>query len=192
MLPEVNLFMGDMKLKIVLFVFMVISITSYGQTVVNNDSVLYYFKTILNEYRMVNGLKPLTIDKKIKPFTESWALHMSSVNQVYHGIDSVGFSFRAQKYFGKDTYCVETCCTVTTPKVLSDGYITCPIRELIPLIRKSYDGTATQEDFAYFTFILWKTSPDHNEALLDPNIKKFYLSSSPSKDVTYMEFVGTN
>jgi hypothetical protein len=117
---------------------------------------------------------------------------MSSVNNVYHGIDSTGFSFRAQKYFGRDTYCVETCCTITTPKVLSDGYITCPIRELIPLIRKSYDGTATQEDFAYFTFILWKTSPDHNEALLDPNIKKFYLSSSPSKDVTYMEFVGTN
>jgi uncharacterized protein YkwD len=181
-----------MKLKIVLFVFMAVSITSYGQTVVNNDSVLYYFKVMLNEYRMVNGLKPLTIEKKIKPFTESWATHMSSVNQVYHGIDSNGFSVRAKKYFGKDTYCVETCCTITTPKVLSDGYITCPIKELIPLIRKSYDGTATQEDFAYFTFILWKTSPDHNEALLDPNIKKFYLSSSPSKDVTYMEFVGTN
>lgn len=165
---------------------------SYGQTIVNNDSVLYYFKIILNDYREMNGLKPLKIDENIKPFTENWANHMSMVNQVYHGVDSNSFSMRAKNYFPKNIYCVETCCTVTTPRVLSDGVITCPITELIPLIRKSYDGVATQEDYAYFAFILWKWSPSHNEALLDPNIKKFYLSSSPSKDVTYMEFVGTN
>lgn len=181
-----------MRLSVVLFFLVVVSNVSYGQNQVNNDSVLCYFKTILNDYRVSHGLKPLKIDETIKPFTDNWANHMSSVNQVYHGVDSNNFSVRAKNYFPKDIYCVETCCTITTPRVLSDGYITCPIRELIPLIRKSYDGVATQEDYAYFAFILWKSSPSHNEALLDPNIKKFYLSSSPSKDVTYMEFVGTN
>ena len=181
-----------MKLILIFFVFLTTSNLSYGQIQVENDSLLYYFKIILNDYRESCGLKPLKIDKKIKPFTDNWANHMSSVNQVYHGVDSNNFSVRAKNYFPKDIYCVETCCTVTTPRVLSDGYITCPIRELIPLIRKSYDGVATQKDYAYFAFILWKSSPSHNEALLDPDIKKFYLSSSPSKDVTYVEFVGTN
>lgn len=181
-----------MKLTAILFIFVITSNLSYGQTPINNDSVLYHFKVILNDYRLSFGLKELKIDKKIEPFTKQWSNHMSSINMVYHGTDTNSFSVRAINYFSKDIYCVEICCTVTTPRVLSDGYITCPIQELIPLIRKSYDGVATQKDYAYFAFILWKSSPEHNEALLDPHIKKFYLSSSPSKDVTYMEFVGTN
>jgi|688.fasta_scaffold303788_3 uncharacterized protein YkwD len=189
-LPEVKT--SIMRLFIVSLFFLLPPNFTYGQNVVNNDSVLYHFNFILNDYRMMNGLNPMVIDLKIKPFTESWANHMSSVNMVYHGEDTNSFPNRAKNYFPRTIYCVETCCSVTTPKKLDDGYITCPIKELIPIIRKTYDGTATQFDYAYFAFILWKSSPTHNAALLDPNIKKFYLSSSPSKDLTYMEFVGTN
>lgn len=181
-----------MRLVLIFFISAVTSNFLHGQTPIKNDSLIYHFKIILNDYRTSYGLKELKIDKKIKPFTEHWVKHMSSVNQVYHGVDSNDFSVRAKTFFSEDIYCVETCCTVPTPRFLSDGYITCPIKELIPLIRKSYDGVATQKDYAYFAFILWKTSPSHNEALLDSNIKKFYLSSYPSKDVTYIEFVGTN
>jgi uncharacterized protein YkwD len=181
-----------MRLLFLLIIFSFSPRLSYGQNVVNNDSVLYYFNFMLNEYRMINGLKPLVIDTKIKPFSESWANHMSSNNMVYHGNDDNSFPNRVKSYFPATIYCVENCCSITTPKTKEDGYVSCSIKELIPLIRKTYDGTANQFDYAYFAFILWKSSPTHNDALLDPNIKKFYLSSSPSKDLTYMEFVGTN
>lgn len=181
-----------MRLFLITFVTIILTNSVYGQNRVNNDSVLYFFQLLVNDYRTINGLKPLSIDKKIKPFTDNWAKHMSKVNMVYHGVDTNSFSHRAKNFFPKDIYCVENCCTITTPLKPTDAFINCPIKELIPLLEKTYNGTATQFDYAHFAFILWKNSPDHNEALLDPNIVKFYLSSSPSKDLTYIEFVGTN
>lgn len=180
-----------MRLFLILSI-LILSNSLHAQNRVNNDSVLYYFQIILNDYRMTNGIHPLIIDKEIKPFTDDWANYMSKNNVVHHGTDTNSFPNRVKRYFPKEIYCVENCCTIITPIKLDDGYINCPIRELIPLIRKSYDGTATQFDYAYFAFVLWKTSPNHNSALLDQNIVKFYLSSSPSGDLTYMEFVGTN
>jgi len=180
-----------MRLILISFILL-LSIPTYGQNVVNNDSLLHYFRLILNDYRITNGLPTLVVDEKIKPFTDNWAKYMSSNEVVHHGTDDNSFPNRVRNFFSKDIYCVENCCTITTPSTLSDVYANCPIVELVPIIRKTYSGTAKQFDYAYFTFILWKSSPDHNRALLDPNIKKFYLSSSPSKDLTYMEFVGTN
>jgi uncharacterized protein YkwD len=179
-------------MRLILILFILLSAPTYGQNSVNGDSLLHYFHLILNDYRITNGLHPLKVDKKIKPFSDNWAKYMSSNGVVHHGTDDNSFPNRVKNFFSEDVYCVENCCTITTPTALSDAHINCPIVELVPIIRKTYDGTASQFDYAYFTFILWKTSPDHNRALLDPNIKKFYLSSSPSKDVTYMEFVGTN
>jgi uncharacterized protein YkwD len=51
------------------------------------------------------------------------------------------------------------------------------------------NGTATNRDFAMYVFILWKNSEGHNKLLINPNVKRFYLSFDKNKTFYYFEYV---
>ena len=64
--------------------------------------------------------------------------------------------------------------------------------ELLPYIDKMMRGKQTQMDYAIYALIIWKNSPEHNSAMLDPEIKTFYVSTSTNNGRTYFSFIGVD
>ena len=58
------------KLTLVLLVF---PLFVHSQVIVNQDSLRYYFKMIINDYRISNNLKELQISPDIISHSDYWS-----------------------------------------------------------------------------------------------------------------------
>ena len=159
-----------------------------NEYVLNKNEILNEFKTILNNYRKVNGLNELEIDYGLKLFCESHSKFMSINEKVTHGEGDNLFSKRALREFGY-VYGGENCAEIIVPKIKSLPSIKWNVNELNPIMDRLLNGTATSHDFAMYVFILWKNSEGHNKLLINPNVKRFYLSFDKNKTFYYFEYV---
>lgn len=175
-----------------ILILLLFPMVGFSQTVLNNDSLLYYFTHILNEYRSSQGLLPLEVDLSIKGFTDNWSNQMASINVVSHGSGENIFQKRVYSCncFPGGKFLGENCTNITTPDVTTTNTnIVSPIKNIEPYMKKSYLGTITQYELAHFVFLNFKNSPPHNAFLLNKDVKRFYISGSRGKDWTYICYV---
>lgn len=164
----------------------------FSQTSVNQDSLIYYFKDIINSYRKSRGLQLIEIDTSMKVLSDNWSKNMSLRNQVDHG--------QGENHFQKriiDCNCLplgiqvfENCTELLTPKTPTDLIVTFSNGQISSLMNKSLRGTISQKEYALYGFLLWKSSPPHNQTMLNPDMRYFYLSSAFGFEKTFISFIG--
>lgn len=169
-------------------------------TRVSQDSVNIYFQNIVNQYRISNNLNGLSIDTTLSPFTKNWSEYMLAQNYCGHGVGDESFENRAINFVSiRELYCVENVAgpwdfTNDLPYDVEDpsyAYYTkigqdsldyyykltdSEIRTLLDVENKIGEGVNINKNIAVFLFYIWKNSPSHNEALLDYETTKFYVS----------------
>lgn len=175
------------KLVILLLLIPTVGLT---QPRVNQDSLLVYFTKIINNYRVSNGLSPLSIDPKIKVLTDYQSKKMADNGLVSHGTGYDDFSNRINrcKCLPEVELVLENCTELMTPDVpfVTDVQ---SYPDVEPYIEKSYAGKLTQYQYAYYAFLMWKNSAPHHRAMLDPDTKYFYLSSYRKNGRTYLCYI---
>jgi uncharacterized protein YkwD len=181
--------------KLVLSLLLV-PVNLLSQVPVNGDSLVVYFGKLINEYRLDNKLVPIKIDVNLKGFTESWSLYQSKVGSVSHGDGDNSFQKRVELYpnIPSNKRCLENCAMAYTPvtPISKNTNIQSSQTELLPYIDKMMRGKQTQMDYAIYALIIWKNSPEHNSAMLDPEIKTYYVSASTNNGRTYFSFIGVD
>jgi len=187
--------------KLILILLLIQSQIVVSQTMtVSQDSVNTYFQNILNQYRINNNRNGLSIDTTLSPFTKSWSEYMLKQNYCGHGNGEESFQNRAI-YFEptRQLYCVENVVgpwdfnkdlpyDIEDPnysyytKIGLDGtdyqYKLSDV-EISTLVESEHEitkGVDVNKNMAIFIFYSWKNSPSHNDALLDSNTTKFYVS----------------
>lgn len=144
----------------------------FSQTDVNQDSLLFHFTNIINEYRIKNGLDELVVDPEIKVVTDYWSKKMGESGVVSHGIGDDSFQNRINrsKHLTSREMVLENCTELMTPdKPMKTDVKT--YRELKPYIDGSYLKILTQNEYAMYGFLMWKNSPPHNKGMLEPTSK---------------------
>lgn len=175
--------------KLVLLLVLVPTL-GFGQTKVNQDSLIYYFTKIINDYRANNGLNSVTVDSKIRVLTDYWSKRMGEMGLVGHGTGNESFQSRIsrEKSIPPSFIMLENCTELMTPDV--PRYVTVQsYPDLVWYIQKSYACELTQYQYAYYGFLMWKNSPPHNRSMLDPDTKYFYLSSYRKNGSTYLCYI---
>ncbi len=175
--------------RLVVLLFFVPSI-GFGQTKVNQDSLLYHFTKIINSYRAKNGLNPVSVDPKMKVLTDYWSKRMGEMGLVGHGsgYDSFQSRISREKSIPPSFIMLENCTELMTPDV--PKYVTVEsYPDLVWYIQKSYACQLNQYQYAYYAFLMWKNSPPHNQSMLDPDTKYFYLSSCRKNGHTYLCYI---
>lgn len=167
---------------------------------ISQDSINIYFQNIVNEYRVNNNLSSLSIDTTLSPFTKNWSEYMFKQNYCGHGVGDESFENRAINFVSiRELYCVENVAgpwdfTKDLPYDVEDPNYTyytkigldgldykykltnTEIHTLLDVENKIGEGVNINKNIAVFVFYLWKNSPSHNEALLDYQTTKFYVS----------------
>jgi uncharacterized protein YkwD len=163
----------------------------FSQTIVNNDSLLYYFEYISNNYRKSHGLNPLGVDGTLKGFTDNWSKQMSLNGVVGHGSGDNGFQRRIETCgcFPPATFCAENCTEVYSPDVNTNLDVYCPIDNIRPYVKKAFSGKITQYELAYLAFLNFYNSPPHRATLLNKDTKYFYVSSTRGRGMTYICYI---
>lgn len=162
----------------------------FSQTDVNQDSILFHFTKIINEYRIKNGLNELVVDPDIKVLTDYWSKKMGEAGVVSHGIGGDNFQNRINRsnHLTSRELVLENCTELMTPdKLIKTDVKTYP--ELKPYIDGSYLKILTQYEYAVYGFLMWKNSPPHNKGMLEPTTKYFYLSSYKKNGRTYLCYI---
>jgi len=167
------------------------TVRAYCQSPINADSLLLHFKSIVNEYRIANGITPLQVDAKMKSHTAEWAKRMGEKGLVGHGAGLEAFSNRINRneYLNSFEVVLENCTELITPiKPLITDVLAPP--NVKPYIVKSCAQKLKQREYAMYCFLMWKNSPAHNKALLNSQTTHFYLSSSTKNGRSYLCYVG--
>lgn len=162
----------------------------FSQTDVNQDSLLFHFTTIINEYREKYGLNKLVVDPKIKEATDYWSKKMGESGVVGHGTGDNSFQNRINRsqHLTSRELVLENCTELMTPdKPMKTDVKTYP--EVKPYIDDSYLKILTQYQYAMYGFLMWKNSPPHNKGMLEPTTKYFYLSSYKKNGRTYLCYI---
>jgi uncharacterized protein YkwD len=84
------------KLRFLLLLFTIPTFV-FSQTLVNQDSLLFHFTQIINDYRVNNGLAKLEVDTKIKVLTDEWSKRMAETGKVGHGEGDESFQSRISR-----------------------------------------------------------------------------------------------
>lgn len=181
-------------MKRTLISILLLPITLLGQVAVNDDSLIYYFNDIINRYRMDNDLSPIEINDNLKNFTEEWSNYQSVIDEVTHGSGDMSFTKRVERYslIPSNSTCLENCGDAFTPSIPMDDEdeVSCSREVLNPYLNKMMKWKCTQKEYAEYIFLLWKSSPPHNSAMLDPRIHTYFVSSSANNEKTYFSFIG--
>lgn len=181
-------------MKRLIFILLLTPSIGFSQTILNNDSLLYNFTYILNNYRVSQGLQPLEVDLLMKDFTDNWSKQMASTGLVGHGSGNNSFEQRVKNYskFPVGKAVGENCCNIHTPDFNTNDLVVCDTKdkEIEPYVKKSYSGNITQYELAYFTFLNFKLSPLHNAYMLKKDVKYYYISGHRGKGGwTYISYV---
>jgi len=181
-------------MKHTLISILLLPITLIGQVPVDDDSLIYHFDIIINQYRIDNDLSPIEINSNLKDFTEEWSHYLSVINQVTHGSEDISFTKRVDNYdiIPPKSVCVENCGDAFTPSTPmgEEENVVCSRETLIPYLNKMMKWKCTQKEYAEYIFLLWKSSPPHDRAMLDPRIHTYFISSSANSEKTYFSFIG--
>lgn len=164
---------------------------SFGQSTINEDSVVHYFKNILNDYRKKNKLVELTVDSSIKRFTESHAIFMATLHKVTHGEGQNHFIERYYREF-KTGFGGENCCEVLVPEKGQFKSLKSSCDEMNPIIEKILKNGVDNYQLALYAFVTWKNSKSHNEFMLNNLVTRFNMSFRKSGLRYYFEYVALN
>jgi uncharacterized protein YkwD len=177
-------------MKLISLIAILYSSIGFSQSRVNQDSLLYHFTFIINEYRKINGLNKIEVDKKLQTLTDYWSKTMGLTGKVGHGEGSESFQSRISRCncFPPSQLVLENCTELMTPdKPILTSVNTYP--DLISYIESSYAGRLNQYEYAKYGFLMWKNSEPHNRSMLNADIKWFYLSSFRNNGRTYLCFI---
>jgi uncharacterized protein YkwD len=151
----------------------------------NNDTpIIIHFEQILNKYRYSNGLNTIVIDESIKEFADERSRNI--VQDYSHN----GAKEKLHLYNLYPKSGGENIAKVLNLPVNKKPYYSSNIKEVGDIMNKMSMGTSTNYDVAMYCFLLWKNSKSHNDLLLNPKIKRFYLSYEKSKTFYYFCFIG--
>ena len=167
----------------------------------NEKSIILHFEEIINEYRTTNGLHRILLDESIKDFSDE------RCDDIILDYSHEGF-FEKVFYRGlKYTEAYENIVVFKIPtqtdkpnyqhfkKIINEKGETIEIelKELNYVKNEMATGVVSNYNIAKYCFLKWKYSKSHNELLLNPNIKRFYLSHRYSESKTlYFCFVALN
>lgn len=176
--------------KLILLLLLVPGTVS-SQTNVNNDSLLFYFKTIVNQYRKANGAGPLSVDTVLMVHTGYWAKKMAQQDKIWHGEGIDAFQQRIVNCncFPPGIVCAENCTELFTPDSPIETEVNVNIPSLKYYMEKSFSGDITQYQLAMYAFLLWKSSPGHNATMLNPQMKYFHIYGAKKNGKTYLCYV---
>jgi len=165
----------------------------FSQVKLNEDSINYYFAQIVSEYRIGKNLNQVRVDKDYKYFTDNWSQYIYNLKQTKdsvsyykeyysHGIGKTHFHKRADSimYLEPCENAIETF-DLTLPKIY-DGY---EFKNLtrsedityLKYVAGKFGNNITNEDIAWYIFLIWKDSPKHNVVLLYPSTTRFYITT---------------
>ena len=121
---------------------------------------------LINSYRKSNGLKALELDANLVKAAQIQSDYMASTNEVTHKNSKVGFETMTQriKYFYIGSYGVslENACT--------GSLYSCFLDNISP---------------AQQIFNIWKSSPGHNQNMLNTKVNKIGLTISRTNGSKY-------
>ena len=147
------------------------------------------FAKILNTYRQSHNLTPVYVDTSLKSFADSHSVYMSNIEKVTHGEGEYDFLVRWKRFTKSKQFAGENCTELLIPKKSNNGNIKTSIEEINPVITRISRNGPTVEDICLYAFLMWKNSRSHNELLLEPKIKYFYLSFAKKNSWYYSEFI---
>ena len=161
-------------------------IFGFNEPEYNNNSVIYYFERIVNQYRVENGLHVLKVDSTIKYFTEQRCKELSQIEYSHSGF------YKIKQEPLKFTIAGENIAIVRNILPNNKPYYSSNIKEIGDIMNKMAMGQSTDYDIAMYCFLKWKHSPSHNKLLLSPETKRFYLSYDKSRTSYYFDYVALN
>ena len=146
-----------------------------------DNSVLFHFERILNQYRIDNGRSPLVVDTILKKFTEERCKYISEVEYSHNGFDKIkhlpfGFTIAGENI------------TEAIIPLDKKPHYSSNIKEIENIMNKMAMSTSNY-DIAMYCFLKWIYSPSHNKLLLNPQTKRFYLSYDKSRTRYYFDYV---
>jgi uncharacterized protein YkwD len=168
------------------FLLIIPVILGFNKTDYNDKSVIFYFERIVNQYRTENGLMKLDVDSTIKYFTEERCKELSQIEYSHSGF------YKNKKEPLKFTIAGETIAIVRNIHPNNKPYYSSNIKEIGDIMNKMATGQSTNYDIAMYCFLKWKYSPSHNDLLLSPETKRFYLSYDKSRTCYYFDYVALN
>lgn len=178
----------------------------FSQAKLNEDSINYYFAQIVSEYRISNNLNQLTVDKDYKYFTDHWSRYIYNLKKskdsvsyyreyFSHGVGETHFHKRAENimYLEPCENAIETF-DLSVPKTY-DGYKFENLTRSVDInylkyVAGKFGTNITNEDVAWFIFLVWKDSPKHNVVLLYPSTTKFYISTYVVGNKMTVSYIG--
>jgi uncharacterized protein YkwD len=150
----------------------------------NEKSIILYFEEIINEYRTSNNLHRISLDESIKNFSDERCNDIT-VDYSHKGFVEKVFN-RGLKYNGAYENIVRFKTPTLTNKPNYQHFkeiinekgetIVIELKELNYVKNEMATGIVSNYNIAKYCFLKWKYSKNHNESLLNPNIKRFYLS----------------
>lgn len=181
-------------MKRLCLILLVFPIVCFSQVLVSEDSINFHFTNILNQYRLNIG--QVYLDSSLKPFSDHWSKYMYDNNYLGHGTDTNSWKERKTR-FSNDIIsenCIRTFDLNTS--ISFDGYKfsgdmnESDINYLKYVGGKLGSGTMTNEDVAWYIFLIWKNSQSHNEVLKFEWTDRYYMSCYMVGNKITVSYVG--
>jgi hypothetical protein len=165
----------------------------------NENPIILHFEEILNEYRTTKGLGKVSIDESIKPLTDQRSEEIYEIFE--HGDLKQKISILKLKYTNGYENIVKFKIPTQTDKpnyqhfkeIINEKGDTIVIesKKLNEVKNDMARGNVSNYKVAEYCIEKWKFSKEHNNTLLNPEIKRFYLSYyyDESKTSYYFCFV---
>lgn len=132
---------------------------SYSKSDLDIKKIESELFNLINSYRKSNGLKALELDANLVKASLIQSDYMASTDKVTHKNSKVGFETMTQriKYFYTGSY------GVSLENACAGSLYLCSIENISPAQR---------------IFNSWKSSPGHNQNMLNPKVNKIGLTIS--------------
>ena len=137
----------------------------------NHDSVQIYFTKMINDHRVLNGVKPMVVDTLLKKGCDDQMYYILKVRKVTHEQpeDNKKHSWDRAKYYG----------VIYDPWHISENVIWGDMEykniEYYNLYQK-YKSNSLSYMYAKNLFECWKSSSGHNKNMLNPIWDRFYFN----------------
>jgi len=173
----------------------------FSNPVYNEKSIILHFEEIINEYRTSNGLRRISLDESIKNFSDERCNDIT-IDYSHNGFVEKVFN-RGLKYSEAYENIVIFKIPIRTnnpnyqhfKEIINEkgDTIEIELKELNYVKNEMASGVVSNYNIAKYCFLKWKYSKNHNELLLNPNIKRFYLSHRYDESKTlYFCFIALN
>ena len=168
----------------------------------NEKSIILHFEEIINEYRTTNGLHRILLDESIKNFSDERCKdiildysHKGFVEKVFNrglkyneAYENI-VKFKIPSFSNSPNY-------QHFKEIINENGDTIIIesKKLNEVKNDMARGNVSNYKVAEYCIEKWKFSKEHNNTLLNPEIKRFYLSYyyDESRTSYYFCFVALN